>query len=357
MRTALYDDHVALGGKMVPFAGWEMPLQYRGIIHEHLAVRTNAGIFDVSHMGRIQISGKDAEPFLDYLSTNKIKGKPPLSATYTVWPNVRGGSVDDLIVYKEDDTHFFVIVNAGNRSKDLDHVKSCSHDYDVEIRDRFAEEGILAVQGPQALALCAKMFPEVSGLQPMHFLKSVYRDEEIILSGTGYTGAGGLEIYASNKNIVELWRYFIHAGIEPIGLGARDTLRLEMGYALYGHELSDEISANESVSARTVKWKKGDFLGKRAMLTVENNPQKRREYGIVLTDKGIAREGYAVLKEDDPIGRVTSGTFSPVLNQPIAIILVTRALKEGDTVQVQIRDRRVQARISSLPFVKNVQKS
>jgi len=354
MRTPLYDRHVALGAKIVDFAGWEMPLQYKGIIQEHHAVRNDVGIFDVSHMGRISVIGNEAEPFLDYLSTNKLIGKKNGSATYTVLPNDQGGSVDDVIFYKKDSNNYFLIVNAANRQKDLDHLKNYAKNFDVQIQDHYQGEGILAVQGPKALEIGAKLFPEISSLKPMHFIET----ESYILSGTGYTGAGGFEIYASSSTILKLWDQLLVEGqsekIQPVGLGARDTLRLEMGYALYGHELNDAIAPNESVSAWTVHWEKGDFLGKAAMATIQESPNKRSEHGLVLLEKGIAREGCEVFKGERLIGKVTSGTYSPTLDQSIAIILAEGEWSERDLVEVQIRQNRVKAQIKTLPFVKKI---
>lgn len=342
MKTALHDRHVALGAKMVDFNGWEMPVHYKGIIAEHHAVRNTVGMFDVSHMGRIAIEGEDAEAFLEHLSTNKIAGKLPLTATYTVWPNAQGGTVDDVIVYRKDDKHFFVIVNAGNRKKDLEHLLFNRKQYRVNIVDKFKEEGILAIQGPLALETFAKIIPEVKDLKPMHFLVH----DDLILSGTGYTGSGGLEVYGPHARIVELWDKLISLGVEPIGLGARDTLRLEMGYALYGHELSDTISPKESVSAWTVRKK--DYLGREWV----EKKNARHAYGIILADKGIAREGYPVLKGDKQIGVVTSGTLSPTLNKAIAIVLVDENCNLGDSVDVKIRQNLVKAHIVELPFLK-----
>lgn len=348
MRTALFDRHCALGAKIVEFCGWEMPVQYQGIIPEHKTVREKVGIFDVSHMGRILVEGADAEKYLDYLSTNAISGKEAGSATYTVWSTPKGGCVDDVIVYKIDSTHFFVIVNAGNRQKDLAHLKQQSMGFNVQIQDRFQEEGIIAIQGPKALNLISEIFPEAQQLKFMHF---VLFDNGIILSATGYTGSGGFEVYAPHALIVKLWDQLLEQGqkygIAPIGLGARDTLRLEMGYALYGHELSEEISANESVSAWTLKWGK-DFLGKEAMQKIE--PNKRREYGVVLLEKGIAREGYEVFHHDQSVGKVTSGNYSPTLDKAIAIILVKEKLSKGDIVEIQIRNNRIKAEVVELPF-------
>lgn len=354
MKTALFEEHCALGAKIVDFCGWQMPLQYQGVIHEHQAVRTHVGIFDVSHMGRILIEGLEAEALLDYLSTNRIAGKKDGTATYTVWCSESGACIDDLIVYRESQTEFFVVVNAANREKDLAHLLHYSTGRDVNIYDRYHEDGILAVQGPSALELVSKLFPEASKLKPMRFISLPYKGEDIVVSCTGYTGAGGVEIYAPNSVIVDLWQTLLDKGypygIAPVGLGARDTLRLEMGYALYGHEISDAITPIESVAAWAVNWDKPDFLGKQALEALRASHQAKHEYGVVLVGKGIAREGYPVFQNDEQIGRVTSGTYSPTLNRPIAIVLVEKNLKEGDIVEIPIRQNRYPAQIVKLPF-------
>lgn len=349
MKTALYDQHIALGAKMVEFAGWEMPIQYSGIIPEHHAVRQHAGLFDVSHMGRILIEGPDAEKLLDFLSTNVIAGKPSGSATYTVWCREDGGCVDDVIVYKVDQTHYFVIVNAGNRDKDYRHLMKYAHGYDVTVNERFTQDGILAIQGPAAKDILKRLFPEIVSIAPMHFKVGRYHFQEAILSATGYTGAGGFEIYAPNTAITALWKDLLGLGkadgLIPVGLGARDTLRLEMGYALYGHELKEDIKPIETVSHWTVKANKHDFLGK------EFQEKKRTQHGLIVLEGGIAREGYEVFKGDASIGHVTSGTFSPTLQKAVAIILSTTPLNEGDIVDVQIRQKRCPCKIVKLPFI------
>lgn len=341
---------------MVDFSGWEMPVQYAGTIQEHQAVRNHVGIFDVSHMGRVIVEGPEAEKFLDYLSTNKVAGKKDGSATYTVLTNERGGCVDDVIIYRCDSTHFFLIVNAGNRAKDFDHLSLYAKGFDVNVYHRFAEEGILAVQGPNALALVSEIFPEASSMKPFTFAEVSYNGTPLFLSRTGYTGEKGVELYVPIEVLVELWDALMAKGeaygIQPIGLGARDTLRLEVGYALYGHELSDGIAPTESVSAWTVKFPKGEFLGKDALLELEHSPQKRRAYGVVLEDRGIAREGYSVSVDGRKSGVVTSGTHSPSLNKAIALILVDKELKEGDHVTVDIRNRPCKATVVDLPFYK-----
>ncbi len=356
MKTALFDRHIALGAKIVTFAGWDMPVQYQGILAEHQAVRQAVGLFDVSHMGRIHVKGPDAERLLDFLSTNHISGKANGSATYTVWCHVHGGSIDDVIVYKVADQSFFVIVNAANRDKDLVHLGTQANllGYEVEIQEAYSQMGILALQGPAALPLLLSLVPEIQLLKPMHFLS--LNDEEFFISRTGYTGAGGFEFYGPERSIVEWWDKLLDKGqvygIRPAGLGARDTLRLEMGFALYGHELSDTIAPNESVSAWTVKGNKPDFLGKRALKIIENSPTKRRAYGVRLKEPSIARQGCKVFKDGVSIGEVTSGSFSPTLKESIALILSNTPLTIGDLVAIQIRQNLCPAQVAEFPFIR-----
>ncbi len=354
MKTALYDRHTALGAKMVDFAGWEMPVQYKGIIDEHNAVRNHVGIFDVSHMGRIDVEGPDAERFMDYICTNKIAGKKDGLAIYTVICRDNGGAVDDALIYRIDAEHFFLVANASNRDKDRQHIIDQVAAFDVTISDRYEEEGILAIQGPQAVSLVQKRFPEAEELKPMRFTSIIDEEKTLIIARTGYTGSGGYEVYAPNELLPSLWDWFMENGAQPIGLGARDTLRLEMGFALYGHELSDTIAPTESIAAWTVKWDK-EFIGKEALQQLEERTDKRSQYGIILHDKGIAREGYEVLKNGDKIGVVTSGTQSPSLNKAIGIILVEPKLSVGDIVEVQIRKNQARAEVVKFPFV-NIEK-
>lgn len=356
MKTALHEQHLALGAKIVEFSGWEMPLYYQGILHEHLVVRNQVGVFDVSHMGRVLVAGPDAEKFVDFISTNEILHKEPLSVTYTVMCQTEGGAVDDLLVYKVDAEHFFLVVNAANRAKDLQHLRQMAKAFQVVIKECFEGEGILAVQGPYADQLVADIFPSAAAVRQMHFVIIPFQNSELVLSRTGYTGEGGFELYAPNEIITYLWTELLKRGkkwgVEPIGLGARDTLRLEMGYALYGHELSEVIAPTESVAAWAVKLRKGNFLGKEALEVLHTSGHQRKEYGVVLLDKGIARQGYSVLKGDREIGQVTSGGYSPSLQQGIALILVQEQLEEGEEISICIRQNRVQAKVVKLPFYK-----
>lgn len=340
---------------MIDFSGWLMPIQYHGIIEEHHCVRRYAGLFDVSHMGRIMISGLDAERFIDYLSTNKIAGKENFTATYTVWANEHGGCVDDVIVYKLSSNEFFAIVNAANRQKDLEHLQKASKGFNVVIENRYSHDGILSIQGPNARKIASLTFTEASELKHMRFSVVNFKGLKGVLSCTGYTGEDGFEIYAPNSMIVSLWELWLEAGklfgICPIGLGARDSLRLEKGYALYGHEISEAIAPTESVSAWTLKWQKPNFLGKQALENLEKNPEKRSEFGIILSDPGVARQDYEVFQNKKRIGIVTSGGYSPSLNKSIAIVLAGEKLKTGDQVEVKIRQNLCKAKVVDLPFV------
>lgn len=356
MKTALYDHHIQLGAKMIDFAGWEMPLQYKGVIVEHQAVRQSLGIFDVSHMGRLVIQGPDAEKLLENLSANEIASHPPFSAIYTIWCNEKGGALDDVMLFKVSAEEFFVIVNASNRQKDLEHLLSYAKDWNVQLKDFFTGYGILALQGPKALVLMQNLYPAATELKPMHFTKILEDNEEILISRTGYTGAKGFEIFASNTKIVKLWEQLLADGqaygIQPCGLGARDTLRLEMGFALYGHELTDTIAPIESVAAWTVKEKAENFIGKTALKDLEASGKKRFAYGVNLMDKGVPRQNYPVLKAGKNIGFVTSGSFSPTLNTSIALVLVNEPLELGEVVEVVIRQTSCKAQIVEIPFVR-----
>ncbi len=340
-KTILHPKHQKLNAKMAEFAGWEMPIQYQGIIHEHKSVRENVGIFDVSHMARIIIEGPDAEKLLDFLSTNKIAGKKEGSATYTVWCHEDGGCVDDLIVYRLGPEKFFVVVNASNREKDLKHLQKYAKNFQMSVTPLFDHHGILAVQGPKA----DQLFP--LDMKPMRVRETEFEGQPLVVATTGYTGSGGFEIYAENSVIDRLWDYFTERGAEPIGLGARDTLRLEMGFALYGHELADDILPIETVSKWTVKLNKEDFVGKDALEKSESN---RTEFGIILIDKGIAREGALVYYLGKQIGRVTSGTFSPSLQKGIAIVLGDQ-VEVDEVVEVEVRKRRLQGKVVKMPFI------
>lgn len=357
-RTPLYDIHKQLGAKLVDFAGWEMPLQYQGIIAEHNAVRNSAGLFDVSHMGIIAVSGLEALSLLQELSTNDLLNKADGMAIYTLWCDEHGFAVDDLIIYKKNPESFFVVANASNREKDLDHILKYTPTRDVTVTSHYDDMGVLALQGPASTAILQQLFPEVSELPPMHLFSSTFNNAPIDISRTGYTGETGYELFVPNASLVPLWSALMGAGsshgIQPVGLGARDTLRLEMGYALYGHELSATICPSESVSAWTIK-STHPFIGRNAIEAISLSPVQRYQYGVVMADKGIARQGCDVYQGDRKIGTVLSGTFSPTLQQAIAIVFVDTKLHPDDMVSIEIRDNRCQAKVCTLPFLKRHQ--
>lgn len=361
MRTVLYQKHIDLGAKMTHFADWEMPLYYQGIIKEHESVRNRVGLFDVSHMGRIQIDGPDAASFVDYMSTNHIQGKPVKTATYTVLCNAQGYCIDDTLIYKETENLFFCVANASNRMADFHHLQSHSPHFHVSVTHRFDDEGILALQGPHASRLLSEIFPLTSSLAHMHFDIFPFQSQRITISRTGYTGADGYEIFAPITIIPLLWDLFCKHGkkhgLELCGLGARDTLRQEMGYALYGHEISETIAPIESVTAWAVKMDKETFLGKEALEKLAENPVLRKQYGVTVQDKGIARANDPVFSgenEEEFIGRVTSGTYSPSLKQGIAIIMVLRPLYPGEEVFIDVRGKKMTAKVSKLPFFPSI---
>lgn len=351
LKTPLYNIHKALNAKMVLFGGWEMPLSYRSIIDEHKAVRSSAAIFDVSHMGRIVIIGPQAASFVDYVGTNSVVNKKDGTAVYTVLCRDDGTAVDDVIVLKHHDTRCSLIANGSNRAKVVEHLVTIAKTWDVDVVPPHHGAGIIALQGPFSLLLAAHFIPVAASLRHMQ----VTEDEGVVIARTGYTGELGLEFFGSGDQIVELWHRFLDGsaatGIDiiPAGLGARDTLRLEMGYALYGHELTDTIAPTESVAAWTVKWDKIDFLGREKLIALENSSEKRRQYGVKM-ERGVPRSGYKVWQGGDNIGVVTSGTFSPSLNSGIAIIMVQRELSPASSVAIEIRHELLPSIVTPLPF-------
>lgn len=353
-RTPLFEIHKQLGAKMVAFAGWEMPVYYSSITAEHQAVRHQVGLFDVSHMGRIKLQGKDAAKFADFLVTNKVLNRPDNTCTYAVFCREDGTSVDDLLVFKHADDHVSLVVNASNREKDFEHCLTYASNYDVNLEKVYLHEGILAIQGPSSKDFLESIFPDIATLKPMRFMKSSFKNSYIYISRTGYTGELGYEIYVSHEHLVDLFQLLLdkgkNFGIAPIGLGARDTLRLEMGFALYGHELSDTILPTESVAKWAVKLDKPDFIGKSSLVSHADN--SRYAYGIEVEGKGIAREGALINYQGKTVGKVTSGTFSPSLQKAIALVLVDIQLSQGDKVEVLIRNTPFSAIVTNLPFYK-----
>jgi len=350
MKTPLYDRHVALGGKIVDFAGWELPVQFSGVIAEHKAVREHAGVFDVSHMGELRMTGPDTFANLDRLLTNRYAGMPDGSCRYSPMCDEHGGVVDDVIVYKYTDTDVLIVVNASNTEKDFDwmraHLKG-----DVPLENHSARYAQLAVQGPDAAALLAPLTDGALPEKSYTFVpERLVSGHLCLISRTGYTGEDGFELYCSPADAPDLWDAIIAHGAVPCGLGARDTLRLEAGLPLYGHELSADVSPLEAGLSRFVKMDKDDFIG---MSGIAARGVSRKRVGLRITGRGIAREHFPVTCEGAAIGHVTSGTFCPTLNGAYAMALVDAAYaKPGTSVDVTIREKPVSAEIVRLPLYK-----
>ncbi len=357
LKTPLYDIHVASGGKIVPFAGYLLPIQYEtGVIKEHMAVRTQCGLFDVSHMGEILLTGPDALKNLNMLLTNDYTVMEDGQARYSPMCNEQGGVVDDLIVYKVKDGQYFIVVNASNKDKDYEWMKAHVTG-DVILEDISSQVAQLALQGPKAMDILRKVAKEEDIPEKYYTCRfdRMIDGMRCVISKTGYTGEDGVEIYISAEHAPKLWNLLLENGREegliPCGLGARDTLRLEASMPLYGHEMNDEISPKEAGLGFFVKMDKEDFIGKKAI--EERGPLTRKRVGLRVTGRGIVREQQAVYADGRQIGVTTSGTHCPYLGYPIAMALLDIAYKElGTAVEVDVRGRRVAAEVVKMPFYK-----
>ncbi|MDQ3540943.1 MAG: glycine cleavage system aminomethyltransferase GcvT [Chloroflexota bacterium] len=363
-QTALLDRHQALGARIVPFAGWEMPVQYEGILAEHLAVRTNAGLFDLGHMGQVEIVGPDALAFLQFTTTNDVGSLEPGDAKYGLLPNESGGVVDDIIVYRNPPGHdgYMVCVNASNTDKDVawwQELRSRRVDLDVTVRDVSTELGMIAIQGPRAEAIVKRVTDAlVENIDYFSWRIGTIAGVEARIARTGYTGEDGFEFYAANSRIGEIWDALMEAGepdgIAPIGLGARDTLRLEARMPLYGQELGDDISPYEAGLGWAVSLTKGDFIGREPMEKMKSDGPKRRTVGFTTVGRtGAPRSHNPVEVDGEEVGTVTSGTFSPTLQQNIGLALIDRSFAGvGKPLQVIVRGKPVDAVQVKTPFYK-----
>ncbi len=354
LKTPLYDVHVREKGKIVPFAGYLLPVQYEGVITEHLAVRKQAGLFDVSHMGEITIKGPGALATLNHLLANDFTRMSTGKVRYSVMCNENGGCVDDLLVYKFGEEDYFLVVNASNRHKDFEHMKkNILPDTEIEdISDTLAQ---VALQGPNSREIMKKVMKEEDIPEKYYTAK---RNVDIggmdcIISYTGYTGEAGYEIYTANENAEKMWDLLRENGKEfgliPCGLGARDTLRLEASMPLYGHEMDEVVSPLETGLDFGVKMDKEEFIGKQALL--DRGEPKICRVGLTILDRGVLREHQDVYIGDEKIGHTTSGTFSPLLKTSIAMALIDKKHSALDTVvEVDVRGRRLKAKIVEMPF-------
>lgn len=367
-RTPLYDTHVAMGARMVPFGGWDMPVRYTGDIAEHQAVRQAAGLFDVSHMGEFRLTGPGAAGFVQQVVANDVSKLDTHQALYTQFTRPDGGTVDDLLVYRLVDDGYLLVVNASNIAKDWDWLMS-HKPADVTMADESDATAMIALQGPKAEAILAKVFrpdsaagagSDLSQLKGFHWTEGQVSGVPVRVARTGYTGEDGFEIFSDASHAATLWNTLMAAGepegIKAAGLGARDTLRLEAGLPLYGHELTDEISPVMAGFGWSVKVDKGEFLGRDALAAQKAGQLARKVIGLKLEGRHIAREGYAVYQGDRQVGRVLSGTFSPTLQTPIATALVEKAaLDSGEPLTVEIRTQKQTAHIVKLPFYRRSQ--
>ncbi|MFN2568383.1 MAG: glycine cleavage system aminomethyltransferase GcvT [Candidatus Dormibacteria bacterium] len=351
LRTPLHDRHRVAGARMVEFGGYDMPLQYSGIRHEHMAVRERAGVFDLSHMGEVRITGRGAEQGLQRLVAGDVERLRPGQAQYAVMCNEGGGIVDDVVVYR-DESGFMVVVNAACRDKDVAWMMAHAHE-EFEVRDESDSVALIAVQGPQALAVVQPLTPvDLDGIRPFCFIDGVVRDQKTRISRTGYTGEDGLELYLDASGAGPLWDALLDSGREaevlPVGLGARDTLRLEAGLRLYGQDMDESTDPFSCGLGWTVRRSKG-FLGAEALATLDRQNPPRRFAGLALPGRAIPRHGHAVSAAGRPGGRVTSGGFSFTLGHGIATALLDPQAV-GASLTVKIRDMEVPAQTTDLPF-------
>ena len=357
-RTPLYQEHFDVGAKLVPFAGYEMPVQYRtGILAEHQAVRKRAGLFDVSHMGELEIRGPQALDLIQYVTTNDASQLKVGQAQYSVICREDGGCVDDCIVYRFEDS-YMIVVNASNKDKDRDWIWYHADKFDVELTDKSDEIALIALQGPRAQKVMEPLTDvALDHIQYYHFGTGAVGGVPAIISRTGYTGEDGFELYINNRDAVKLWRTLLESGAQegviPTGLGARDSLRLEMGYALYGNDIDDKHTPLEAGLGWVTKLDKPDFIGKRALVQQKADGVRQRLVGFVLKEKGFPRHGYEVRYNGEGGGEVTSGTVSPSLEVGVGLAYVpTEASKAGTPIEIVVRDKRIPAEVTRAPFYK-----
>ena len=359
--THLHEFHKQTA-KMTAFAGFDMPIWYKGIIQEHSAVRNSVGIFDITHMGRTIVTGAKSEAFLNYVTTNDVANLMPMSAHYSNMCNEQGGIKDDFVLSRLEQNKFFLVYNAANREKDYEWLVKNAEPYEVKVEDFSGNIAMFAVQGPKAQATMQKIASaDLSKVERFKCSWTKLAGEEGFVSRTGYTGEDGFEVFVWNTPVsnptkaVKVWNAILEAGkefgIEPCGLGARDTLRLEAGLCLYGNDIDEETTPLEAGLGFVVKLKKDSFIGKEALVKQKAEGIKRKRAGLVMLEKSIARQGNEVYKDNQKIGTVTSGTFSPILKKGVAVAYVSvENAVEGNAVAIKIRDKLAQAQIAKFPL-------
>lgn len=359
-HTPLYAEHLALQAQMVPFGGWEMPVRYSGDIIEHQAVRLKAGLFDVSHMGEVSLRGPKALEVADFLLTNHISALRNGQAAYAGMLNEKGGFVDDVVAYRFSDEHVFICINAGNRDKDAEWIKTqVEQKYtseEVTVRNESDEWGQVAIQGPMAAQIVSEIYgPAIHDIKRYHFMTQ----QNVVIARTGYTGEDGFELFVPAAQTAHIWKQLLilgaSKGLIPCGLAARDTLRLEAGMCLYGNDIDEQHTPLEAGLSWIVKLNKPvSFIGKEALVKQHESGVKRKLVGLIVTDKGIARHAYPVKTADGTwVGEVTSGTMAPYLQKAIAMAYVdSNHAKAGDTLYIEVRNRLLAALVVPLPFYK-----
>jgi aminomethyltransferase len=354
-RTALNSVHKAAGARLVEFGGWEMPVEYTGIREEHVAVRTRAGLFDVSHMGEIEVRGREALALLQWITSNDASRLKDFQAQYSALMYPQGSAADDCIVHRCGDNHYFLCVNAANTDKDFDWIVR-NNSFDAEVRNVSAEYTQLALQGPRAEDILARVTSgELPALRYYWFCRAKCCGVEGLLARTGYTGEDGFEFYFSPVESERVWSQLLEAGkpegLIAVGLGARNTLRLEAAYPLYGHELDKETTLLEANLGWICKLDKGEFLGRDALLKQRQQGTPKKLVGFEMTERAIARDGYSVLVDGQAVGRVTSGSYAPYLKKNIGLAyLPPKHAEVGLEIQIDIRGKAVSARQVPLPF-------
>lgn len=358
-RTPLYEQHRALGARLIEFSGWEMPVHYSSILDEHHAVRSRAGLFDVSHMGEFKVEGSDAEAFLQYLVPNDVSRLAVQQALYTQLCLADGNVIDDLLIYHLAEQHYMLVVNAGNISKDFAWVQGQTrHFKDVIVSDQSDTTALLAIQGPLAQEILQTLTQiDLKTVRYYRFVADAVDDINCIVSRTGYTGEDGFELYCSSADVVKLWIDLLETGkphgLVPAGLGARDTLRLEAGLCLYGHELDEQTNPLEARLGWTIKLGKGNFIGREALQQVKEHGPQRLLVGVELLERGVLRSGYPLYTQEGQIGSLTSGGPGPTVHKHIGMGYVEAAhAVVGKQIQVEIRGKRSAAQIVALPFYK-----
>lgn len=355
-RTPLYGEHVKLGAKIVEFGGWEMPVYYSNVIEEHLIVREKAGLFDICHMGEFFIEGKDAFKLVQKLITNDLNKLEDGKAFYSAICLENGGVIDDLFVYRFNENKFMIVVNAGNVEKDFEWILKHRDSFDVDVIDKSNDMAKLDLQGPKAEEILQKLTDaDLTNLKRFCFVEDNVNGVSTIISRTGYTGEQGFELYFDSAKSVDMWRKLLDVGgefgLKPIGLGARDTLRIEAGYSLYGHELNEEINPLEAGIGFVVKLDKDDFIGKKALIEIKGRGLKRKIVAFEMLERSVPREHYSVIKDNACIGHVTSGTMSPTFKKGLgmAFVSVDEALEENE-IHIKIREKLYSAKILKKPI-------